>query len=428
MSRIGIIGAGAAGLVAAKEMIQAGHDVTVFEQSPATGGIWDYTELTDADVPAGDAVWSSVYASLRTNLPRDIMAYLDYTFDSAGGGADDWPRFPHHALVLQYLRNFASHFDINDRIRFSTRVTSVMPIDDGWRIETLDCSRDSKSATATASATFDAVMVCNGHYARPRVPELAGIDAFPGRIWHSHNYRTPERFAGRRVALWGTSASGADISLELSKVADVIWCGNAFADVEPGRTIRGNIRVYPSPRAVTPDGRLQFDHGSASEAVDDFMFCTGYRYDFPFLSDDIVRVDDNWVNPLYQQIVPPAHPTLAFIGIPFLIVPFPLFEMQARWFGALIDGRVSLPPTDEMQAAVAAEREAKRALGWPQRHMHKLGEAQTDYYNLLAGQCGEPALPEWFGTIANDAQQARIEDPEGFRDRPFPAPGPTKVL
>lgn len=428
MSRIGIIGAGAAGLVAAKEMKQAGHDVTVFEQSAATGGIWDYTELTVADVPPGESIWSSVYASLRTNLPRDIMAYLDFTFDSAGGGADDWPRFPHHALVLEYLRNFADHFSLNGHIRFETRVTSVTPVGGTWRIDGVERSDGNHSASTTVSATFDAVMVCNGHYAHPRVPELPGIDDFPGDIWHSHNYRTPERFAGRCIALWGTSASGADISLELSKVADVIWCGNAFADTEPGRTIRGKIRVYPSPRAVTSDGRLLFDDGLTSDVIDDFMFCTGYRYDFPFLSDEIVRVDDNWVHPLYQQIVPPAHPTLAFIGIPFLIVPFPLFEMQARWFGALLEGQVDLPPHDDMQAAVATEREAKRALGWPQRHMHKLGEAQADYYNLLAGQCGQPPLPEWFGAIANDAQQARIEDPEGFRDRAFPAPGPTKVL
>jgi len=271
-------------------------------------------------------------------------------------------------------------------------------------------------------------MVCNGHYTTPRIPPLDGIDQFQGRVWHSRNYRTPEPFHGRRVALWGTSASGADIALELSTVARVLWCGNAFAGTMPGKSSRKGISVYPSPISISPDGRLCFGEAEADDAIDDFVFCTGYHYDFPFLGDNIVRVDDNWVNPLYQHLIPPAHPTLAFIGIPSLIVPFPLFEMQAKWFRALLDGRVELPDRATLMADVAAERDERLAAGVPQRHLHKLGEAQTGYYNLLASQCGEPPLPPWFGEIAQAAQAARIADPAGFRDRDFPAPGPSRIV
>ena len=66
--------------------------------------------------------------------------------------------------------------------------------------------------------------------------------------------------------------------------------------------------------------------------IDTFMFCTGYHYDFPFISDEIIGVDDNWVNPLYLDIVLPRDNTLGFIGLPYLIVPFPMFEIQAKWF------------------------------------------------------------------------------------------------
>ena len=301
MTRVAVIGAGAAGLVSAHEILRAGFEVCVFEASPQVGGIWCYTPETDDDLSGrnpGESVWSSVYSSLRTNLPRDVMAFMDYTFDSAGGGKDDWPRFPHHSLVLEYLQQFARDFDITSHIRFETEVTRVAPQDGRWTVET-------HSKAGASEETFDAVMVCNGHYAKPRVPSLPGIDQFEGRIWHSHNYRTPQTFEGRRVALWGTSASGADISLELSQVADVTWCGNAFSGAEPGKVIRG-MKVYPSPTCITREGRLEFADGSFSEPVDDFMFCTGYEYSFPFLDDDVIHVDDNRVHPLYQQLIPPS--------------------------------------------------------------------------------------------------------------------------
>ena len=44
---------------------------------------------------------------------------------------------------------------------------------------------------------FDAVVVANGHYHEPNLPEVPGMDAFPGLQLHSHNYRYPERFAGQ---------------------------------------------------------------------------------------------------------------------------------------------------------------------------------------------------------------------------------------
>lgn len=39
-----VIGAGAAGLVAARELVNEGHKVTVFEKGSCTGGVWVYTD------------------------------------------------------------------------------------------------------------------------------------------------------------------------------------------------------------------------------------------------------------------------------------------------------------------------------------------------------------------------------------------------
>lgn len=44
-----VIGAGAAGLVTARELLREGHQVTVFEQNETIGGIWNYQEQCEED-------------------------------------------------------------------------------------------------------------------------------------------------------------------------------------------------------------------------------------------------------------------------------------------------------------------------------------------------------------------------------------------
>lgn len=63
MKNIAIIGAGAAGLSAARHSLAAGHRVTVFEQTERLGGTWVYRDAvgTDAD---GLNVHSSMYEGL----------------------------------------------------------------------------------------------------------------------------------------------------------------------------------------------------------------------------------------------------------------------------------------------------------------------------------------------------------------------------
>lgn len=43
-----VIGAGAAGLVAARELVSEGHTVTVFEKGSGTGGVWVYTDEVES--------------------------------------------------------------------------------------------------------------------------------------------------------------------------------------------------------------------------------------------------------------------------------------------------------------------------------------------------------------------------------------------
>ena len=79
---------------------------------------------------------------------------------------------------------------------------------------------DHKSGEESTE-TFDAVMVCTGHHAEKRVPSFPGLADFKGEVLHSHDYREPSRFTGKRVVVIGIGNSGGDMAVELSRQGQV---------------------------------------------------------------------------------------------------------------------------------------------------------------------------------------------------------------
>nr|CAD7416936.1 unnamed protein product [Timema poppensis] len=102
---------------------------------------------------------------------------------------------------------------------FHVQVKSVSPLrlmEDKivWKV-VVENVKTKKEATYD----FDAIIVCNGHYSVPHIPDIPGVETFNGTKLHSHSYREPERFTGLNVVLLGASSSGVDISLELARHA-----------------------------------------------------------------------------------------------------------------------------------------------------------------------------------------------------------------
>lgn len=181
--RAAVVGAGAAGLAAAKQLRQDGHAVRVFEMSDDVGGVWHYDEKVEEDPmgnPVDARVHSSMYASLRTNLPREVMAYDALPFTEEF----DERRFPHHSAVHKYLSKFADIFELRPLISFGRKVTKLERLHDHRASTDAACDGPAQEngfqgvawAVEHAAAggggelereEFDVVLVCNGHYTEP---------------------------------------------------------------------------------------------------------------------------------------------------------------------------------------------------------------------------------------------------------------------
>jgi hypothetical protein len=400
--RIAVIGAGASGLVAARECLRQGFQVRVFEKSDHIGGVWKYSSDVEDDLLGQNPkqpLHGSLYESLLTNLPRKLMAFSDFPFEAEEGVS----QFVSHELVQAYLEDFAKHFELYPVIEFNTPVESVKTLEQGrWHVQ----------SSKGDEGVFDAIIVGNGHYSKPRVPSIEGIETFDGLLMHSHNYRNPEPFNGKRVAVFGAAASALDISLEINEVADqVYWCAEEHADIDVGDEI---VRCG-APKKFE-NRNLKLGDGEVVENLDAFIFCTGYHYSFPFLEDGIVTVTDNWVHPLYYQLIPPVYPTIAFAGLPYAVIPFPLFELQVKWFTRMLAGRFELPSEEIMKYWGRQYESRLRASRPKQRNFHKMGAEQYSYMNHLAKECGADPLPEWFEPLAEEVRIKRLEDPINYRN------------
>ncbi|XP_031629912.1 senecionine N-oxygenase-like isoform X2 [Contarinia nasturtii] len=66
---IAVIGAGAAGLASAKNALEQGHNVVIYEKTKALGGIWWYTDETGKD-EYGINIHTAMYQGLRFSSPN----------------------------------------------------------------------------------------------------------------------------------------------------------------------------------------------------------------------------------------------------------------------------------------------------------------------------------------------------------------------
>ncbi|XVE65041.1 hypothetical protein DITRI_Ditri07aG0150200 [Diplodiscus trichospermus] len=433
--RVAVIGAGAAGLVAARELHREGHSVVVFERGIEVGGTWVYTPRVETDPlgldPNRPIVHTSLYSSLRTNLPRQVMGFRDFPFVALHGENRDPRRYPCHGEVLMYLKDFAREFGIEEMVRFETEVVKVGILENGkWKVMSKKTSsstnenNDSIDIVNKIEAEFndeiyDAVVVCNGHFTQPRIAEIPGINLWPGKQMHSHNYRIPEPFRDQVVILIGSSTSGIDISRDIASVAkEVHVASRSFADEtyinQPGYD---NLWLHSMIDSAHGDGTVVFRNGKVVLA-DFIMHCTGYKYHFPFLdTNGIVTVDDNRIGPLYKHIFPPAMaPFLAFVGIPWKVAPFPLFEFQSKWVAGVLSNRITLPSQVEMMEDIKAFYSTLKASGIPKRHTHCMGESQFEYINWLASQCGCQSIEKWRKQMFYAAYENMRLRPETYRD------------
>ncbi|XP_044392424.1 flavin-containing monooxygenase FMO GS-OX-like 9 [Triticum aestivum] len=437
-----VVGAGMAGLAAARELRREGHAVTVMEQSSDVGGQWLYDPRTDVVDPLGAVepvrVPSSIYACLRLTSPREVMGFSDFQFLPREGAGRDLRRYPGHRELHCYLRNFCDAFGLMDAVKLDTRVLRVAPVAMSmstttrrWAVRSVRrlSGTDDDDDAGKDEEVFDAVVVATGNYAQRMLPsDIQGMGEWRRRQLHSHSYRTPVPFHDEAVVVVGCGASGKDIALDLGRVArEVHLAASSEAEAATPAMSRmlanhGDVlRLHPRVRQLHTDGQVEFTDGS-SVMADTVIYCTGYAYSFPFLDTGgaVTVSDDGYVvGPLFEHVFPPSlAPTLSFVGVPRkVLIPW-FFEVQARWVAQVLSGRRTLPSEDQMLRSVEEQLRAREAAGVARKHTHNIASVEPrDMYEFGEKYCDFTPTEEWKKELILSSNASMDDDVETFRDR-----------
>jgi len=411
-TRVAIIGAGPAGLVAARWLAAQGFEPQLFEQMPELGGQW-----------TGRAGATGVWPQMYTNTSRILTAFGDLAHDGSN-------TFLPAADIHRYLNRYAEFFGLTDRIRLGTSVSRISRGNSGWIVET------RSGAEQFDAEQFDRVVIATGRFHRPDIPPVPGLESFtgPAGVTSTYHYRSSAPYRGMRVLVGGCAVSALEIATELAHHgADVVvtqrrqryvlpkFAAGVPSDhriftrygvlaeqrlpkadvdrylrdivVEAGGSpeqygaptpdpslfaagvtlnqqylplvAEGRIRVRPWLTSVA-GAQVTFGDGS-TESFDGIVFGTGFRLDLPFLDDEIratVELDGVHLD-ADRYTFHPDLPGLAFMGMwdqsGGYFVPL---ELQARWIAYTWGGVVEPPDLTAQRAAIQAYR-ARR--GQPQK-------------------------------------------------------------
>ncbi len=454
-----MIGAGPAGLVAARWLLSQGFEPTIFEQAPMLGGQW-----------SGLDGISGVWPTMHTNTSRILTSFSDLEHDSDRV-------FPSNHDILAYLQRYAETFDLTSRIRLGTRVDDLTRGENRWLVE-----------HSGVTEAFERVVVASGRFQSPFIPTVSGLGTFSGSagVDSTFHYRDPLPYLGGRVLIAGGAISALEIATELAHlgVAVVVTqrrqryvlpkfaagvpsderiftrygtlANEALPPPEVDRQLReivveagGSPEQYGAPAPdpslfaagvtlaqqylpLIAEGRITvrpwmssvdgatviFADGTADE-FDGILFGTGFEVDLPFLGDDVrATVDLDAVHlDADRYTFHPELPGLAFMGMwdqsGGYFVPL---ELQARWIAYTWGGAIPVAGESDQRSAIDAYR-ARR------------GMSQKTRMNLVALTFAraagvEPHLDNWphlhrallFGPLAPSC--FRLEGPDALPDAP----------
>lgn len=192
--RMLIIGAGLSGMAAAIKLREAGYDYVVVDKNPEVGGTWYLARYPGAGVDT-----PSYFYSYSFELNREWTTYSPLGHE-----------------MQDYLVGVSHKYGIRDKIRFETKVTTLRWDDAAklWHVTLI--GKDGVEQTET----FNAILTAHGPLHRWEWPKIPGLHDFQGKLMHSAAWDVDFDVTGKKVAMIGTGASGAQIGPSIAPQVD----------------------------------------------------------------------------------------------------------------------------------------------------------------------------------------------------------------
>ena len=234
MLEVAVIGAGSSGLVAARHLIHAGLRPTIFEAANTVGGAWttSSSSINDVHHPA-----SKMWNGMKTNLSKYTCRFSDWPWPT------DANTFPSADEMHDYLNSYTEEFltasttfQLHSKVYNVEQCKATTQQDAKYKVEWTDLTTQT-----THSKDFGGVIVASGFFHSPRWPSFltkhhnmissnsdedntytdtnnnVGKSIKQPKLIHSSEYRTPQTFQDKNVAIIGSSFSALEIAADIAK-------------------------------------------------------------------------------------------------------------------------------------------------------------------------------------------------------------------
>jgi len=415
--KIAILGAGPSGLAqlrAFEAARLAGNknlpEIVCYEKQSDIGGMWNYTWRTGLD-KNGEPVHGSMYRYLWSNGPKECLELADYSFDEHFGRAI--PSYPPRAVLKDYIMGRIDEEAIKKNIRFECPVRWV---EYNEETEKFTVTVMNHKSGEQESDVFDHVIVATGHFSTPNMTYFKGIENFPGRVLHAHDFRDALEFENKDVLMIGSSYSAEDIASQCYKYgAKSITI--SYRSQPIGYEWPENMEERP---LVTHfEGSIAHFSDGSSKSYDAIVMCTGYLFHFPFLPDNLRLDTHNCMYPdnLYKGIFFQQNPKLIYLGMQDQYYTFNMFDVQAWYARDVILGEKALPDSAVRLADMNIWQERHQALdGSDNQNI----DFQADYILDLLGTIDYPNFPvKQQGELFKQWLRDKDEDIMGFREKSY---------
>ena len=419
VSSVAIIGAGPCGLSQLRAFAQAEAagvhipEIVCYEKQSDWGGLWNFSWETGTD-KFGEAVHNGMYKNLWMNGPKECYEYADYTFDKHF--AKPVPSYLTREDFRDYILGRAKESNLKRFIVFNNAVRLVEF--DQEKDQFKVCVEDLTSGKHHIHL-FDYVIVATGHFSTPHVPDFEGIERFPGRVLHSHDFRDAEQFVGLNLLVIGGSYSAEDIALQCYKFG--------------AKSITVSYRTKPMgfrwPKGIEEvsllthieDNIVHFKDGSRKK-VDIIVFCTGYRHHFPFITDQLRLITSrSQLHPsqLYKGILFQDQPRLIYLGMNNVYFSTTLFDAQAWYARDVILKRIRIPELEERTIDIGKWQARESLLAGPLEDI----DLQASYMEELMDSTDcTPFNLKAVVTLLKEWEHDKEEDILGYRNQVFTSP------
>lgn len=204
-----IVGAGPSGLAVGACLKEQGIPFVVLERADCIASLWQ----------------KRTYDRLKLHLPKQFCQLPKLPFP------EHFPEYPTKKQFIDYLESYAKHFDINPQFNECVQSAKYDEACRLWRIKTVSTCGSIQSEVEYICQWL---VVATGENAERVVPEIEGLKEFGGEIIHACEYKSGEKYRGKKVLVVGCGNSGMEVSLDLSN-----------HNAKPSMVVRSTVHVLP---------------------------------------------------------------------------------------------------------------------------------------------------------------------------------------